>query len=509
MIITNLPLLSLLIWLPVVGAGLVLACGDSHPWRESGARWIALIVVLLTVLLCVPLYSGFDTSTYVMQFREQWDWIPAYHLRYDIGVDGISMPLVVLTAYMGLVVILAAWRSIKENIAQYLAAFLIIQAMMTGIFCALDAILFYMFWEIALIPMYLSLGIWGGKARAYAATKFFLYTFLGSVLLLVVLLYLGLKAHDFSILSFYPLKLSFTEQIFIFIGFLLAFAIKVPMWPVHTWLPDAHTEAPTGGSIILAALMLKIGTYGFLRFNLPIVPDASAALAWLMIGLSLMAIVYVALVALAQTDMKRLIAYSSIAHMGFVTLGCFIIYAIVQKTGQPRDAFITVEGAMVQMISHGFGSGALFLGFGMLYDRMHTRRISDFGGIANVMPALSAFFLVFCLSNIGLPGTSGFVGEFMVLMGTIKASIWLAAAAGLTTILAAAYTLWMYKRVFYGEVTNEAVAALSPIVAIERLLCILLVVGILGLGLYPKPLLTVFHASTAHLVHVSLQSKLS
>jgi len=505
---TTLPLLSLLIWLPVLGAGAVLACGDASAQRITCARWIALTVTLVSLLLCIPLYTGFDVSRYAMQFREQLSWIPTYHLRYDIGVDGISLPLVILTAYTGLLVILAAWHSVKEKVTQYLAAFLIIQGMMMGIFCALDAILFYLFWEVVLIPMYLSIGIWGGKNRSYAAIKFFLYTFVGSVLLLVALLYLGIKAHNFSILSFYGLKLTLTEQILIFIGFLLAFAIKVPMWPVHTWLPDAHTEAPTGGSVILAALMLKIGAYGFLRFSLPITPDASHALAWLMVGLSLIAIVYVGLVALAQDDMKRLIAYSSIAHMGFVTLGCFIIYGIVSHTGNSQDAAIAVEGAMVQMISHGFGAGALFLGFGMLYDRLHTRLITDFSGVATVMPALAAFFFIFCLSNVALPGTSGFVGEFMVLAGTLKANIWLASVAALTVIISAAYTLWMYKRVFYGEIQRNDIRTLHDIKPVERLVCSLLVVAIFGLGLYPKPLLDVFHASTGHLLTLSLQSKL-
>jgi len=502
------PLLSTLIGLPVLGAVIVLMCGDNTPARLYCAKAVALAVTLVSLLLCLPLFTHFDVTTSAMQFREHLTWIPAYKLYYDIGVDGISMPLVVLTAYTGLLVVIASFHMVKENLSQYLASFLIIQGMIIGIFCALDAILFYLFWEAVLIPMYLSVGIWGGGNRSYAAIKFFLYTFTGSVLLLAALIYLGIKADSFSILSFYPLKLNLTEQILIFIGFLLAFGIKVPLWPVHTWLPDAHTEAPTGGSVILAALMLKIGAYGFLRFSLPITPDASHTLAWLMIALSIIAIVYVGLVALAQTDMKQLIAYSSIAHMGFVTLGFFVIYSIVHATGHSNDAYIAVEGAMVQMISHGFSSGALFLGFGMLYDRMHTRDINSFGGVANVMPALAAFFLLFCLSNAGLPGTSGFVGEFMVLMGTIKANLWLAAAAGLTLIIAPTYTFGMYKRVFYGEVSNEHIASLTPIVSVERLLCVLLVIAILGLGLYPKPLLEVFHASTAHLIKLSMHSKL-
>ena len=505
---TQLPLLSLLIWLPILGAVLVLVCGDKTPGRLVCARQIALGIALVSMALCIPLYIDFDTSSYAMQFREQLMWIPSYTMRYDVGVDGISMPLVTLTAFTGLLVIIAALRSIKTHVSQYLASFLVIQGAIIGVFCALDAILFYVFWEVVLIPMYLSIGIWGGKNKYYAAIKFFLYTFVGSALLLVALLYLGAKANSFDILRFYPLKLDFVEQILLFIGFVMAFAIKVPMWPVHTWLPDAHTEAPTGGSVILAALMLKMGTYGFLRFNLPITPDASHTLAWLMIALSLVAVVYVGVVALAQTDMKRLIAYSSVAHMGFVTLGCFIVYGIVEHTGSINDAYMSLEGAMVQMISHGFSSGALFLGFGMLYDRMHTRLISDFGGVANVMPAFSAFFMVFCLSNVGLPGTSGFVGEFMVVMGTLKANFWLAALAALTLIIAAAYTLYMYKRVFYGVTVSKSVAALQDIVPIERFICIILVAAIFWLGLYPKPLLNIFHASTGHLLTLSMQSKL-
>lgn len=504
----SMPLLSTLIGLPLVGGIVALAVGGRDANTDL-VRWVSLVTVLLSLLFCIPLYAGFDVNSTAMQFRETFAWIPVYKMNYDLGVDGISMLLIVLTAFTNLLVILYAWRTIKTNVKEYFAAFLILQAMITGVFCALDAILFYFFWEGMLIPMYLAIGIWGGYKRSYASIKFFLYTFFGSALLLVAFLYLGFKTGDFNILHFYPLQLNMTEQVLLFIGFLLAFAIKVPMWPVHTWLPDAHTEAPTGGSVILAALLLKVGAYGFLRFNLPILPDASHLLAPMMIVLSLIAIVYIGFVALSQTDMKRLIAYSSVAHMGFVTLGCFIIYGILTHTSQIKDAFMPLEGAVIQMISHGFSAGAMFLGFGMLYERMHTRLIEDFGGIANVMPVLAAFFLVFCLSNVGLPGTSGFVGEFMVILGTFKASSWIAALAALTLIVSASYTLWMYKRVFQGDAIHENVQALSgnDMDGMEWLVCGLLVATIFGLGIYPQPLLTTLHTTTGHLLSLATQVK--
>lgn len=502
----HLPILSILIWLPVLGAILTLLLNnDAHPNR---ARVIALITSLITLALCVPLYLGFDLNTYVMQFQEHFDWIPSYGIHYDLGVDGISMPLVILTCYTTLLVILASWTMIHSKVAQYLAAFLVMQGMVTGVFCAIDSILFYLFWEAMLIPMYLSIGIWGHENRSYAAIKFFLYTFLGSALMLVALLYLGIKANSFHILGFYPLKLTMTEQIWIFLAFLIAFAVKVPMWPLHTWLPDAHTEAPAGGSVVLAALMLKIGGYGFLRFSLPITPNACQYLDWLMIALSLIAIVYIGFIALAQTDMKKLIAYSSVAHMGFVTLGAFVIYDIIAKTGNVHDAYLGLEGAMVQMISHAFGAGAMFLAFGMLYERMHTRAIKNFGGIAHTMPVFAAFFMIFAMSNVGLPGTSGFVGEFMVILSTFKSSFWITLLAASTLVIGAAYTLWMYKRVFWGPVVSEEVAALKDVNSLDRFIFVLLAIPVFFIGLYPAPLLNVFHASVDHLLQLSIQTKL-
>lgn len=504
--IGNLPLLSLLIWIPVIGGIIVLAAGsEQHPER---ARIIALTITLVCILLCVPLYTQFDILSEGWQFREHLRWIPDFGIYYDVGVDGISMPLIVLTTYTTLLVILGSWTTIKYKVSQYLAAFLIMQGMIIGVFSSLDSILFYVFWEGMLIPMYLSIGIWGSENRSYAAIKFFLYTFLGSALMLIALLYLGLKAGSFFIPDFYPLKLTQGEQLLIFLGFLLAFAVKIPMWPVHTWLPDAHTEAPAGGSVILAALMLKIGGYGFLRFSLPITPDASHMLDWMMIGLSLIAIVYIGFIAIAQTDMKRLIAYSSVAHMGFVTLGCFMLYIIFARTGNIQEAYMSLEGAMVQMISHAFGAGAMFLGFGMLYQQYHTRRIKDFGGIATTMPVFSAFYMIFVMSNVALPGTSGFVGEFMVILSAFKASFWITFTCALTLIIGAAYTLWMYKRVFFGKVTNEKVATLVDVNGLERFIFVLLIIPIFLIGLYPKPLLNVFHTSIGHLLELGLQSKL-
>lgn len=503
---TTSPILSYLIWLPVVGAALVLMAGSMQ--KQCVAKFIAVAVSLVCLGLCIPLYTHFDTSTYAWQFRENFVWITALDIHYDIGVDGISMPLVILTVFTTLIVVLAATKSIKNKVTQYLATFLVMQSMVIGVFVALDGMLFYIFWEGMLIPMYLSIGIWGSSNRSYAAIKFFLYTFFGSALMFVALLYLGIKAGSFYIPDFYALKLPLNHQILIFLSFLLAFAVKVPMWPVHTWLPDAHTEAPAGGSVILAALMLKVGAYGFFRFSLPITPDACHALDWLMIGLSLVAIVYIGLIALAQTDMKKLIAYSSVAHMGFVTLGSFMLYIIAAKTGNLKDAYMSLEGAMVQMISHAFGSGAMFLGFGMLYDRMHTRKIGDFGGIATTMPVFAACFLIFVMANVGVPGTSGFVGEFMVILSTFKASFWVTFGAALTLIIGASYSLWMYKRVFYGEVANEQVAQLKDVDWSEFFILSLLIIPIFVIGVYPDALLKIFHASVGHLLQLSLHTKL-
>jgi NADH-quinone oxidoreductase subunit M len=504
--LNNIPLLSLIIWLPVIGSVIVLLI--SNDAKPNRARVVALITSIIIALLCVPLYLGFDTNSYAMQFVEHIDWIPSYGIHYDLGIDGISLPLIILTCYTTLLVIIAAWQTIHEKVAQYLAAFLVMQGMVVGVFAATDSILFYLFWEAMLIPMYLSIGIWGSENRSYAAIKFFLYTFLGSALMLAALLYLGIKAQTFHILSFYPLKLSMTEQIWIFLAFLIAFAVKVPLWPVHTWLPDAHTEAPAGGSVVLAALMLKIGGYGFLRFTLPITPDASASLEWLMIVLSLIAIVYIGFIAIAQTDMKKLIAYSSVAHMGFVTLGCFLLFRAFQVTHNTQESYLGLEGALVQMISHAFGAGAMFLAFGMLYERMHTRQIKNFGGIAHTMPAFAGFFMIFAMSNVGLPGTSGFVGEFMILLSAFKASFWVTFLAATTLVIGAAYTLWMYKRVFFGPIANDEVAALQDINRTERLIFILLVIPIAVIGLYPQWLLNMYHASVGHLLQLSLQTKL-
>ena len=502
----SLHLLSLLIWVPILGGILVLAVGDEK--HTERARILALAITLISILLCIPLIGQFDLTADTWQYREHLAWIPTFKINYDLGVDGISMPLIALTTYTTLLVILGSWSTIKFKVSQYLAAFLVMQGMIIGVFASLDSILFYVFWEGMLIPMYLSIGIWGSENRSYAAIKFFLFTFLGSALMLIALLYLGLKANSFYIPDFYPLALDRTEQLLIFLGFLLAFAVKIPMWPVHTWLPDAHTEAPAGGSVILAALMLKIGGYGFLRFSLPITPDASHMLDWVMIGLSLVAIVYIGFIAIAQTDMKRLIAYSSVAHMGFVTLGCFMVYLIFARTGNVEEAYMSLAGAMVQMISHAFGAGAMFLGFGMLYQQYHTRRIRDFGGIVNTMPIFTAFFMIFAMSNVALPGTSGFVGEFLVILSAFKASIWITFTCALTLIIGAAYTLWMFKRVFFGPIANERVASLVDVNKLEILIFILLVIPIFFIGLYPKPLLNIFHTSIGQLLELSLRTKL-
>lgn len=506
MVFPQIPLLSLLIWLPILGAiPVALLSGEK---RAAQARMLALIISLLTMMLCIPLYFSFDTHTANMQFTEHLVWIKVLRINYDLGVDGISLPLIVLTCFTTLLVVLATWTMVQQKVSQYLANFLVMQGAVIGVFASLDAMLFYFFWEAMLIPMYLSIGVWGMERRSYAAIKFFLYTFFGSALLLIALLYLRIQSGNFSILDYYHLHLTLPTQIFIFLGFLIAFAIKVPMWPLHTWLPDAHTEAPVGGSVVLAALMLKLGAYGFLRFSLPIVPDASQHLDWLMIILSLVAIVYIGFISIAQTDMKKLIAYSSIAHMGFVTLGAFMLFVIVQHTGSMADAALSLEGAMMQMISHAFGAGAMFLAFGMLYQQMHTRYIRDFGGVAQTMPYFAAFFMVFAMSNVGLPGTSGFVGEFMILLSTFKASFWVTVFAASTLIIGATYTLWMYKRVFFGPITNPKVAELKDIGTVDTILFVLLAIAVFWIGFYPNSLLNVYHASIEHLLQISLQSRL-
>lgn len=498
-------ILSLLIWMPIFGGGVVLSMGDRNP---QTARLLSLAIVVASLLLCIPLVQGFDITTAAMQFTEQYPWLPQFGINYALGVDGLSMPLIVLTGFTTLVVLLATWRSIATRVSQYLAAFLIMQGIVVGIFSAQDSILFYVFFEASLVPMYLIIGIWGSDNRIYAAIKFFLYTFFGSVLMLVSLIYLGLKAGDFSIVSFYKVSLTQNQQNLMFWAFFLAFAIKVPMWPVHTWLPDAHTEAPAGGSIMLAAILLKLGAYGFLRFSLPILPDASRAMADVMIFLSLVAVIYIGFVAIVQRDMKKLIAYSSISHMGFVTLGCFAIYKIFDHTGNINDAALILEGAIIIMISHAFVSGAMFAGVGFIYDRMHTRMIKDFGGVVNTMPMFASFMMLFAMGNAGLPGTSGFVGEFMVVLGAFKAGFWIAALAATTLILGAAYTLWMYKRVIFGDVANAQVAALNDIRGFETAAFVLLAAMVLIFGLYPAPLLKVFHHSVSHILQLANATKL-
>lgn len=497
-------LLSTLIWFPVVGAVTALMTGgDKNAW---GAKSIAVVVAVTNLLLCIPLYFGFDPNSFAMQFQENYLWIRAYEIHYAVGIDGISLAMIILTNFTGLLVILAGCQAIKVRIAQYMAAFLTMQGMMIGVFVATDAILFYVFWEGMLIPMYLSIGMWGSKNRNYASIKFFLYTFLGSILMLIALLYLYNYTGVFDIQKFYGLKLPLHIQELLFFAFLLAFAVKVPMWPVHTWLPDAHTEAPSGGSVVLAALMLKLGIYGFLRFSMPILPEACEELRWLMIILSLIAIVYIGLVAIVQTDMKKLIAYSSIAHMGFATLGCFMVYDIIRHMSGYQDAYMSLEGAVIQMIAHAFGSGAMFLGVGMLADRTknHTRLIQDYGGIAERMPVFAAFFMLFAMSNVGLPGTAGFVGEFMVTMSAFQAHFWVAFVAAMTLILAVAYTLWMYKRIFFGPIVNEQVAAMQDITWIEKTNYVLLAIGVFFVGLYPAPILKILHVTVGHLLVLSI-----
>lgn len=493
--IFGLPVISVAIWLPIIFGVLVMATGDDR--NAPLARRLALVGSVLGFLVTLPLYTGFDRTTSAMQFVELQPWITRFNIHYHLGVDGISVLFILLNSFFTPIVVLAGWRVIEKRAAQYLSAFLIMSGIVNGVFAALDAVLFYVFWEAMLIPMFIIIGVWGGPNRVYAAVKFFLYTLLGSLLMLVALIYLyNLSGGSFEIQEFHRVAIPMTAQILIFIAFFFAFAVKVPMFPVHTWLPDAHVEAPTGGSVVLAAIMLKVGAYGFLRFSLPITPDASHKLAGVMIALSLIAVIYIGLVALMQSDMKKLVAYSSISHMGFVTLGFFIF----NQYG--------VEGALLQMISHGFVAGALFLCIGVLYDRVHSREISAYGGVANRMPVFAAFFMLFAMANSGLPGTSAFVGEFMVIMAAIKVNFWYGFAAASTLIFGAAYTLWMYKRVIFGKVTNHHVAELTDISARETLILGTLAVAVLWMGLYPLPLGEILHESVGDLLLHVAHSKL-
>ena len=502
----NWPLLSLLIWLPIFGGAAVLALGDK---RAAAARWVALAIALVVFALSIPLFTGFDYAATGLQFLERREWIPAYDIQYHLGVDGISIALIILTALTTALVLVGAWTSIDRRVSQYYGALLILEGLMIGVFAAVDALLFYVFFEAMLIPMFIIIGVWGGPRRVYASIKFFLYTFLGSIFMLVGLIYLYLKAGSWQLPDLYALPLSGKEQMWLFFAFLAAFAVKVPMFPVHTWLPDAHVEAPTGGSVILAAIMLKIGGYGFLRFSLPITPDAGAEWAWLVIALSLIAVVYVGLVALVQEDMKKLIAYSSVSHMGFVTLGIFISFALMRDvTGGEDAARLGLQGAMVQMISHGFISGAMFSCVGVLYDRMHTRMIRDYGGVANVMPWFTFFMVLFAMANSGLPGTSGFVGEFMIVLASFQQHPMIAFTAALTLIIGAGYSLWLVKRVMFGEVGNAHVAALEDINAREWIVLGTFAVGTVLIGVWPRPLIELMDPAIAELARHIAASKL-
>ncbi|MGH8371853.1 MAG: NADH-quinone oxidoreductase subunit M [Gammaproteobacteria bacterium] len=499
------PILSVLLWLPIAGGLIVLLAGRVAP---TTVRWLALLFSLMTFAISIPLWTQFDTSTASMQFVENLPWISTFNVHYALGVDGIAMPLILLTTFMTVLVVIAGWEVIQYKLAQYMAAFLIMEGLMNGVFSAMDGLLFYVLWEAMLIPMFIIIGVWGGPRRVYATIKFFLYTFLGSVFMLVAFIYMYVQSGSFDIQTFQQMPLGLTAQILIFVAFLLAFAVKVPMWPVHTWLPDAHVEAPTGGSVILAAILLKMGAYGFLRFSMPIAPDASHELTWLIVALSLIAIIYIGFVAIVQTDMKKLVAYSSVAHMGFVTLGFFLLFMLFDKTGGLGGTVMGMEGGMIQMISHGFISGAMFLCVGVLYDRMHTREINAYGGVINLMPGFAFFFVLFAMANCGLPGTSGFVGEWLVILTAMKANFWIAFGAAFTLFLGAAYSLWLVKRVLYGPVGNDHVAEMKDIGKREFLILGLCAIPVIVFGVWPAPLLDVMHASVANLIQHVVQSKL-
>ncbi len=489
-------LLSLAIWLPIASGVLLLALG--HENQAKLARWLALAAAIVSFLVTVPLITGFDTTTAAMQFQERFAWIARFNVNYHLGVDGISVWFVLLTAFITVIVVIAAWEVITDRVNQYMGAFLILSGIMIGVFSAIDGLLFYVFFEATLIPMYIIIGVWGGPRRVYAAFKFFLYTLAGSLLSLVALIFLYYKSGgSFDILTWHKLPLGITEQTLIFFAFFAAFAVKVPMWPVHTWLPDAHVEAPTGGSVVLAAIMLKLGGYGFLRFSLPIVPDAAHKWTWFIVGISLIAVIYIGLVALVQQDMKKLVAYSSIAHMGFVTLGFFLFNEL------------GVSGGLVQMISHGFVSGAMFLCIGVLYDRVHSREIASYGGVVNTMPKFTAFAVFFGMANCGLPATAGFVGEWMVILGAVKVNFWYGLLASTALIFGAAYTLWMIKRVYFGPIANDHVRELADINGREFGMLAILAIAVLAMGLYPKPFTDVMHVSVTELLRHVAVSKLN